>query len=76
MKLLGRLARGEKIVTPVAEATAARVIYEAEELHRIEVTLKLPERGTLVLELRPQQAKQLATHLVAAYRAIGYEFKI
>lgn len=74
--LTDKLKGVETVVVPATEVKASRVYYEGEDLHRIETEIRLPSNTKMVLELRPEQARKLATELVLAYRAIGYEFKI
>ena len=76
MTLRERLNRKEKIVLTVKDTKTSRVVYESEDIQRVEVTLILPTGETLILELTPKQTYKLGMDLAVAYRTINPEFKI
>lgn len=70
------LARKTKIHVAAKKISAARVIYESQEVQRVEVRIELPEKEILVLELTAMQTKDIATQLVACLQAMGYDFRV
>lgn len=76
MGLLERLKRKEKIVLAVKETKTSRIVYESEDIQRVEVSLILPTGETIILELTPKQTFKLGMDLAVAYRTINPEFKI
>lgn len=76
MNLMDRIRKREKIVIPVTKISAGRVVYESQNLQKVEAKIEIENGAIVILELTPPQTEQLLQELYSSAKAINPYFKL